>query len=330
MAQGHAICFGDNLTHRHVLLGTLRALAIGLMLLALPLARAVADDNARGIAVLYPDIGEPFRSVFSTIINGIEDQAKGRVSSIAVGASPNLQDINAELRKRDVRTVIALGRNGLKVATVLDKQWGVVAGGVLSVPESQARDFAVNSLAPDPALLFAKLKTIMPAARRVIVVFDPRQNDWLIRLARYAAKDQGMEVLALEAQDLKTAITKYREVLASADPKRDALWLPQDSTTVDETVVMPLVLEECWGRGVAVFSSNVTHVKRGVLFSLYPDNVELGRSLGRMALSPNASWIKGLTPLREVRLAVNTRTASHLGLNLDGRRLRFDLVFPEP
>lgn len=318
------------MNNRHVLLGTLRALAVGLMLLALPLARAVADESARGIAVLYPDIGEPFRSVFSTIINGIEDQAKGRVSSIAVGASPNLPDIQAELRKRDVRTVIALGRNGLKVATTLDKQWGVVAGGVLSVPEAQARDFAVNSLAPDPSLLFAKLKSLMPAARRVMVVFDPRQNDWLIRLAREAAKDQGLEVWALEAADLKGAVAKYREVLGNADPKKDVLWLPQDSTTVDETVVMPLVLEECWGRGLLVFSSNVTHVKRGVLFSLYPDNVELGRALGRMALGPSASLPKGLAPLREVRLAVNTRTASHLGLNLDGRRLRFDMVFPEP
>lgn len=300
------------------------------MLLALPLARAVADESARGIAVLYPDIGEPFRSVFSTIINGIEDQGKGRVSSIAVGASPNLPDIQAELRKRDVRTVIALGRNGLKVANALDKQWAVVAGGVLSVPEAQARDFAVNSLAPDPSLLFARLKALMPAARRVIVVFDPRQNDWLIRLARDAAKDQGLEVWALEAADLKSAVAKYREVLVNADPKKDVLWLPQDSTTVDETVVMPLVLEECWGRGLLVFSSNVTHVKRGVLFSLYPDNLELGRALGRMALGPSASLPKGLAPLREVRLAVNTRTASHLGLTLDGRRLRFDMVFPEP
>ncbi|MBP8190917.1 MAG: hypothetical protein RLZZ369_696 [Pseudomonadota bacterium] len=330
MVPGWAICFEDTLNNRHVLLGILRALTVGLMLLALPLARAVADESARGIAVLYPDIGEPFRSVFSTIINGIEDQAKGRVSSIAVGATPNLPDIQAELRKRDVRTVIALGRNGLKVASTLDKQWGVVAGGVLSVPEAQARDFAISSLAPDPSLLFARLKFLMPAARRVIVVFDPRQNDWLIRLARDAAKDQGLEVWALEASDLKSAVVKYREVLANADPKKDALWLPQDSTTVDETVVMPLVLEECWGRGVLVFSSNVTHVKRGVLFSLYPDNVELGRALGRMALSPSASLPKGLAPLREVRLAVNTRTASHLGLTLDGRRLRFDMVFPEP
>ena len=83
-----------------------------------------------------------------------------------------------------------------------------------------------------------------------------------------------------------------------------------------------------------MFSSSVNHVKRGVLFSLYPDNAELGRVLGRAALvyatSGASAPLRGVSPLKEVLLAVNTRTANHLGLNLDARRLRFDMVFPEP
>ena len=47
-----------------------------------------AEDRGRNIAVLYPDIGEPYRSVFAAIIGGIEDQANGRVASFAVGATP--------------------------------------------------------------------------------------------------------------------------------------------------------------------------------------------------------------------------------------------------
>jgi putative tryptophan/tyrosine transport system substrate-binding protein len=34
-------------------------------------------------------------------------------------------------------------------------------------------------------------------------------------------------------------------------------------------------------------------------------------------------------PLKEVLVAVNVRTANHLGIQLSGRQ-RFDLVFPEP
>lgn len=313
---------------------TLRTLALSLLLGLWPFAHAWADDSQRNIAVIYPDIGEPYRAVFSAIVDGIEDQAKGRITPIAVGSNANAQDITTELRRRDVRAIIALGRNGLKVASALDRQWGVVAGGVLSVPESQARDFSVHSLAPDPALLLARLKAIMPGAKRVIVVYDPRQNDWLIRLAQDAAKAQGLELLAYEVQDLKAAVRQYRDAMQAADPKKDVLWLPQDSSAVDEAVVLPMVLEESWSRGLVVFSSSVNHVRRGVLFSLYPDNAELGRMLGRAALvsatSGATASMHGVSPLKEVLLAVNTRTANHLGLNLDARRLRVDMVFPEP
>lgn len=298
-----------------------------------PGANAASDEAARAIAVIYPDIGEPYRSVFSTIIGGIENQAKGRVASFQVGANPNTQELSNELRRRDIRAVIALGRNGLKVATGLDRSaLGIVAGGVLSVPEADSQNLSVHSLAPDPALLFAKLKTLMPSARRVIVVHDPRQNAWLIKLAREAAKAQGLELQAFEAEDLKTATRQYQDSLSSADPKRDVLWLPQDTTTVDETAVLPLVLQEAWNRNLAVFSSSAAHVKRGALFSLYPNNAELGKALAGWAMGyvSSGTATRGVRPLKEVLVAVNTRTANHLGINLNALQQRFDMVFPEP
>ena len=42
------------------------------------LANKIAQASVAGsIAVIYPDIGEPYRSVFAQIINGIEEKAKG-------------------------------------------------------------------------------------------------------------------------------------------------------------------------------------------------------------------------------------------------------------
>ena len=315
---------------RRVALRTqLQWLSLCALLLAAPAAQAA--DPARSIAVVYPEIGEPFRSVFAKIIEGVEEQSRARVPSFAVGSNANVQELSNELRRQDIRVVIALGRNGLKAASALDRDIGVVAGGVLSVPESDARGFTVHSLAPDPALLFGQLKSLMPAARRVLVVHDPRQNAWLIRRAKEVGKLHGIEVVAQEADDLKTAIRFYQETFASADPRRDVLWLPQDSTTVDETAVLPLVLQESWNRNLAVFSSSVAHVKRGALFSLYPNNVELGRSLAQSALGmlSGAPGSRGVQPLKEVLVAVNVRTANHLGIQLSGRQ-RFDLVFPEP
>lgn len=292
-------------------------------------AQAGAGD---AIAVLYPDIGEPYLSVFTQIIGGIEAMAKGHVTNIAVGPKSDINEIRAMLRRQDTKVVIALGRQGLKVASALEAGMGVVAGGVLSASESEARNIQVNSLTPDPDLLFARLKVMMPRARRIYTVYDPRQNEWLIRLAREGAQAQGLELVAYEAQDLRSSMRAWQEILDKAGSGSDALWLPQDSTTVEESTVLPLLLQESWSRNLAVFSSSFGHVKRGVLFSLYPDNIELGRHLADNAISMMASGVPGtssMTPLREVLMAVNLRTARHLGLNA-GRPGSFDMAFPEP
>lgn len=292
----------------------------------------LAYNDKENIAVIYPDVGEPYRSVFTSIIHGIEDKANTRVASYAIGANQDPQAVAAELRRQNIRTVIALGRNGLKTAVSLDRNVNIVVGGVLSAPEAQSRDMSIFSLAPDPYLLFGRLKALTPSIRRVIVVYDPRQNTWLIQLARDAASKLGLELTTLEATDLKTAMRLYQQSMASADPKRDALWLPQDSVTVDETSVLPYVLQESWSRGVTVFSSSVSHVKRGALFSLYPNNTALGRNLANSALnqaSGSAGPSRAILPLRDVLVAVNIRTASHLGLNI-GKQQSFDMVYPEP
>lgn len=288
--------------------------------------------NPGNIAVLYPDLGEPYRGIFAKIIEGIEAQAGVRVASYAVGGSMTAQDIVIKMKQQDIKVVIALGRQGMKAAVGMEREFGVVAGGVVSAPEGDGRKFPVVSLAPDPGMLFERLKHFMPDARRIIVVYDPKNNAWLMRLARDAARKHGLELQAVEAADLKSAVRIYQELLLSADPKKDALWLPQDSTTVEEASVLPLVLEGAWSRNLVVFSSSMAHVKRGALFSLYPNNLALGRQLANSALNYSASSppISSVVPMKEALLAVNVRTASHLGLQLSPSQQSFDLVFPAP
>lgn len=290
------------------------------------------NSTSSGIAVFYPDIGEPYRSVFTKIIEGIEDTTKKRVASYAVGPNSSPQELAADLRRREIGVVIALGRHGLKAANGLDRDIGVIGGGVVSISDADTTEIQVVSLAPDPALLFARLKALLPNVRRVFVVHDPKQSGWLIRLARESARRNGLELEVREAGDLKAAVRQYQEILGSADAKKDALWLPQDTTTVEDSAVLPLVLQESWNRALPVFSSNVAHVRRGALFSLYPNNVALGRNLANSALghlSGNAAVRPGITPLREVMAAINIRTAGHLGLDVGRQPQGFDLLLPE-
>ncbi len=297
------------------------------------LAHATPLVDAATIAVVYPDLGEPFRSVFNKIIEGVEEQLNRRVNTHPVGPNSNMAELNGQLKHDGTRVVIALGRQGVKIASGLDRDISVVVGGVLSVPEADSHNLTGISLTPDPALLFTLLKKLLPSIKRVTVIYDPQNNAWLMKLAQDAAKAEGLELVAHEAPDLATAARGYETAFAEADSRLDAIWLPHDATTVDETTILPLVLKESWNRGVPVFSSSFLHVKKGALFALYPNNMELGRDLAKFALGvlEGKPRKRGVAPLREVYTAVNLRSASHIGLNIDSRQQRsFNFIFPEP
>lgn len=292
---------------------------------------AHAAEVGRTFAVVYPELGEPFRQIFAAIIEGMEDRLGGLVITVPVGNAAVAAQVVAEIRKREVQVLVGLGRGGMRVAAAMAGELPVMVGCVVSVQESEARSFPVHTLAPDPALLLARLRRLKPSTRRVHMVFDATLNAWLARLARDAARVEGLELLAQEVVDQAGALRAYAQILAQADPVRDTLWLPQDPMTADDNAVLPLVLKEGWNRSIAVFSSQLTHVKRGALFSFYPDNRELGRTLAasalRLAAAPKSA-VPGVLPLRQALAAVNIRTATHLGIEAAAVQSGFDLVYP--
>jgi putative tryptophan/tyrosine transport system substrate-binding protein len=120
----------------------------------------------------------------------------------------------------------------------------------------------------------------------------------------------------------------YQQIVTNTDTKTEALWLPQDSTTVQDSVVLPLVLRSAWSNNLTVFSSTLGHVRQGALFSLFPDLLEYGRRLGQMALQTN--MLPGVYPVKELQAAINVSTASHLRLNLSNTQLQeYQMNFPE-
>jgi putative ABC transport system substrate-binding protein len=282
-----------------------------------------------GVVVLMPDIEEPFRTIFLRIVQGIDTRLSGRADVVYINTQTP-QQIAAEVLRRQARLVLAMGRQGLKSVSALQGSVPIIASCVVSVQETEIRGYPVYTLAPDPAALFAHLRGLIPSARRISVVVDPRQNAWLIKRALDAARPLNMEVVAHETDDPAAALRLYAQILRSAEAARDVLWLPQDSTTVIEDAVLPFVLKESWNRGIAVFSSQLAHVKRGVLFALYPNEKELGQTLGDAAVRVLAGGkvAEGILPLRDVRFAINTRNASHLGLSV--QVAAYDLVYPAP
>jgi putative ABC transport system substrate-binding protein len=283
-------------------------------------------------AVLYPDIREPFRSVFMSIAKGISDALDGKVETRALTDTDTAADILGWTRKENLRPIITLGNHAFSMTPELSKEMPVVIGAVNMSPELLNGSYYGITLDPEPAALLLRLKSLIPKVSRVTVVYQKEQDKWMIDKAIKPAHELGLTLNAVAVETLQEAANKYREILNNQQRDSDALWLPQDSAVLDEQAILPMILKEAWDRQLIVFSSNPSFVKRGVLFALYPDNYNMGRSLGSMvkrlqgSSSPDAQHVESLNDLL---IAFNVRTAAHLDITYSREDLnKFDLVFP--
>ncbi len=288
---------------------------------------ALADYQ--NVAVIYPDIRPPYRDVFLDTIEGIEQVMDQPLKLYDLQKDFDSSNLSSTLEKDQIGLVIALGRRGLRASTKLADQYPVIVGAVLLSSDTDGSPQSGISLTPDPAALFSHLRQIAPDTQRVSVVYDPKNNGWLMVRAKAAASRYDLELHLLPATDLKQAAAAYRNVIKAADPTH-ALWLPHDSSTVDKQAVLTMILKAAWNKRFVVFSSNPAHVGKGALFSLYPDNVGMGRSLGKLARQRLLSGeLMDIEPARDLLTAVNVRTANRLGLKFSNKQQReFDLVFP--
>lgn len=282
------------------------------------------------IAVFYPDIKAPYRDVFLDIIEGIEEVAKDSIKLYDIGEKFDEKALRQSLERERIDVIIALGRRGLNAARGLSGEFDVIAGAVFLNPDEMSDLSGGISLNPDPEKLFKRLKELAPRVKHVSVVYNPQHSAWLIKRADRAAAEHGLSLNAVPAANLKKAASTYRDLIRSADNSQ-AIWLLQDSSIIDHRVLLAMILEKAWDKQFVVFSGNPGHVRKGALFSLYPNNLGMGRSLGSIAINRRqAGKIKDETlPVRDLLIAVNSRTAKRLDLRLRNAAMReFDLVFP--
>jgi len=107
------------------------------------------SSDSGTIMVIYPEANEPYRGMFAQIVDGIREKAKGRVSSFSIGDNVNTGELNNALRRQNTRVVIALGRQSIMATIALADGIDVIAGGVLTATENEARSMQVNILSPD-------------------------------------------------------------------------------------------------------------------------------------------------------------------------------------
>lgn len=283
------------------------------------------------VGVIIPELRAPFKVIFDTVGSGIDEGLNKRTSKLMLSKDYDPQSINQWIEKEKINAVITLGGVGQKATVYVPNNIPIVLGALLSSP-GPTNKFPGIALTPEPKSLFKLLKRLDDERNKVIVVYNPAKNQWLVDLAKRQAAANGVQLVAYKATDLKQAAIIYDKVFNGSMLDETAIWLLQDRKVVDTKVVLPFILKNAWQKKIIVFSSALSHVKKGVLFSMYPDNKSHGKQLSELMLKAKASSGKlanGLYPTKGLQDAINSRTAEHLGLNLSRTKLReFDVVFP--
>ncbi len=182
--------------------------------------------------------------------------------------------------------MVLLGKRGLDLSSRIESPERRVVGAVFATPDDIAAGVSATSLAPAPRMLFTKLRELAPAVKRIHVIYGADDNDWLIELARADAAKLGYELLPLRKESIREGASAYRELLKQIESPQDAIWLLQASPFLDENSVLQMVLRAAWDRNLVVFSSNPSHVPKGALFALFPDNNAMGRHLAQQLRKP--------------------------------------------
>lgn len=122
------------------------------------------------------------------------------------------------------------------------------------------------------------LKAMVPKAKRVGILHDPRFSAKQVQTAQEAATAQGLTIVPLEVE----AQTKVEKVLGGAAGKVDALLMVADKTVANTAVVQALITFAT-AQKIPLVGLTPSQVKEGATLSLAPSPTAIGQQAGRLA-----------------------------------------------
>lgn len=298
--------------------------------LCLLFSSALWADNS--ISVVYPEVRKPYRLNFDEIIKGINDSLGQDTTTFALKNNNAIKPIESWIEATSNPLIIALGRQAMSLTKTIKPDIYLILSSVITAPSNVPSNGIVVNYTPAPFRMFETLKTFAPEITTINAVFNPDINSWLVSYVEAAASHHNLNIKIVFAKTLKESGRLYQKIVSEIDPRHEAIWLPQDSVTINNQTIIPFLLEKAWKRKLILFSSTLSHADKGVLFSMYPNNKAVGKQLGVLAKEVVSGIYKGphFLLLDELKLAVNIRTARHLGLPLGReKKKKVDVLFPK-
>ncbi len=222
------------------------------------------------------------------------------------------------LQKEKHDLILAMGSSALEALKGKIKDTPIVFCMVLNpgvlFEEGDIENIFGVSMNVSPASQIISLKEIFPRVKRIGVVYNPIQTEYLISEAREVCKQEGLELICSEVSHQEETVNAIKNL----EDKIDAIWMVSDTTVVMPFSIKYMLLFSFRNK-IPLFGLSDKYVKRGVLLAASFDTTDMGRQAGELALqilkkenNENPSLIFA----RALKLFLNLKTAKIMGLNI--------------
>ena len=282
-----------------------------------PGGKAFATD----ILILQSHDSAPYRQTVQGFSNTlVQHGLHANIETHTVGDEP-APVVTERLRAQAPQLLLALGTPATRATLATDQTVPIVACLLLDSQElhGQARLTGVGLDFP-PALHWRWLRRLLPDARHIAVIFDPRRGTPTFHDLQQLAKADGVELVPAPA----TAPEDLPRLLKELPAQLDALWAVDGVAAFNAVAVRELLLYSFRNRTPLIGLSE-QWVRAGAIYALDWDYADLGAQAADLAwnILANGAAPSSLPPQspRKVRVIYNGRTLEHMKLSFPERWL---------
>jgi putative ABC transport system substrate-binding protein len=301
---------------RHKMLSALMA---ALLLIGIGLDPVRADEPL--IVVVKAKSSGPYEEVLDGFRSCLDD--------LGIEARLDLHTINGDIEtvdrildgavSRDAKLVFTIGTAVTERAISENPGIPIVYSLVMDEVQAISADITGVTMEFSVSSHFLWMTRFLPKARRVGVLYNPKNNGERIVRAKVEAMKMGL-VLEAEAVDKPQDIPAALERIAK---RVDVLWGIPDDVVLNPQTAKQLLLF-CYRNRIPFIGPSKAWVKAGALYALDRDYRDIGSQCGEIASSILAGTgprsINAQSPKRTVYF-VNSKTARHMKLNIDKKLL---------
>jgi len=251
-------------------------------------------------------------SPYNQALEGFKDSCGCSITEIAYQDMAD-SDLLIRIRKEGPDMVLAIGMDALRHVQPLT-DIPIVYAMVPHSPRaaSAQKNISGVSMFIPPAKQLDTISGIFPNARRIGIIYDPKNTEMVIREALRAAQAGAVELVVRKANrpgDVPALIDSLKD-------KIDVFWMLPDTTVVSSETINHLLLFSFQNK-VPVFTFTNKYVAMGAVASLNIIPYDLGRQageMGRRLISDKTSNSPVRVDARNTELTINKKVAKKLGI----------------